>query len=293
VKQSIVEAFLQSLETRVASVCNQKLRFPNSNPMETVVDLVPARQEHSGLQKKVEKPNSSRRWPPVVGQGGDSSTTDQEIGIRTNDITDPETPQPKTPFLSDSGYSTDCLPMTSPIEAARVYATPTVASRPFIPCFKAAVSAKPNGPSRVLFPPPKPVKPTFAPQTIKNLKPTNVSSSPLGSFETSNLSSPGNSTPIPKTALPHFGLGMSKPKVFTPSPLPSQILPPVSAELMKPLFSMPKPIFAPRPIVGSKPKPAPAAKKDGPTKKDAASQKRKSGFNILNKNLRQKFSLIC
>ena len=268
--------------------------------METVVDLVPARQEHSGLQKKVEKPISSHRWPPVVRNSGDSSRLDQEVGIRTNDVVESETPKPGKSFLSDSGYSTESPSMTSPAEVVRVYATPSVTSRPFIPCFKASVSAKPiaQNSSRVLFPPSKPVRPTFAPHTIKNARPVSSTetSSSLGS-STSNLPSFANSapipktslpnftnsTPIPKTILPNFGSGMSKAKLFTQPPHSSQILPPISSELMKPLFSMPKPILAP------KPKPA---KKDGPAKKESAAQKRKSGLNFNSKNLHQNVSFM-
>jgi hypothetical protein len=156
---------LLSIQTRVPAVCHRVFRFPNSTPMQPVVDLVSANRECSGLREKIPPPVSIHRWS-AVGKAGDSARSinsstgnrydgsgdtgngnaGQDSGTRYDGSGDAE----HNPGSSSSLSS--CLPSAVPV---RIYAAPVVASKPFIPCFKAAVSAKPLIPttSRKLCPP--------------------------------------------------------------------------------------------------------------------------------------------
>ena len=121
VKQGIVATFMKSLEFRVPSVCHQQFRFPSSIAMQPVNEIVPSRQENSGLQVKIpipERPVPIYRGP-LVSREGDSghyltkkhegprmvSSTANESGIQ-------ETSKPHS-LTSDSGYSTESLSVTS------------------------------------------------------------------------------------------------------------------------------------------------------------------------------------
>ena len=108
-------------------------------------------------------------------------------------------PGQKPSFVSDSGYSTVPTPDTS---TARVYATPTVATRPFIPCFKAAATARPSSSltatARGFFPTAQPMKPTFTSQAFK-------SNSTPKTTATSSASGPSTASRAPS-----FGPSFSK-----------------------------------------------------------------------------------
>ena len=147
-----------------------------------------------------------------------------------------------------------------------MYATPSVATRPFIPCFKASVTAK--TPARGFFPTTqtaKPVKPSFAPQAQRVMIPTATCTPSISAMPGSSTSS------IPRATLPNFGPGNSRPQLQH-LPLPSQILPPVPVTLMKPLFSMPKPVTMPKPKSAT-------SKKDGPKKPAPEKRKAVDGYS--------------
>ena len=122
-------------------------------------------------------------------------------------------PGQKPSFVSDSGYSTDATVFTAADStvnsnapaSARVYATPAVATRPFIPCFKAAATARPvTGLTTAggFFPTAQPMKPTFTYQAVKtNLMLPRTTATTTASYPSSSSTA---------SRVPSFGPSFSK-----------------------------------------------------------------------------------
>jgi hypothetical protein len=115
VKQGIVTAFMKSLELRVPEICHQQFRFPGLIPMQPVTEIVPSRQENSGLQVKIpilERAVSNYRGPHVGREGdcGQEQRKNHER-LRLMSSTTNETEIQGT--VNDSGYSTGSLSVSS------------------------------------------------------------------------------------------------------------------------------------------------------------------------------------
>ena len=227
--------------------------------MEPEVNLVVAHQETSGLKPKVRPPAQSYRWPGV-GSRGDDKAGIGDIGVHS----------------ATSTTTTSSLISSAP--PPPIYAVPGVTTKPFIPCFKASVPPKlpATAASKGLCPPapmPTKIKPVFG-AGVKT-------SNPVPSFGSSSSStgpsapSSGSGSSLPKIS-PQFA-AMNRPAKesffpsFGPKPKAKQggqdaalgsldrTLPPIPAEMMKPLFSMPKPTFAPKKEKAAKRKPVESA----------------------------------
>ena len=249
-KQSITNAFLESIEARVPTICHRALCFRKSAPMEPEVSLVSAKQESSGLKPKVCPPVQSHRWLGASNRGDADARIDDNVEVPS-----------KPSKLSSSSLA--------PAPPLPIYATPEVTSKPFIPCFKASVPARQHATaaSRGLCPPaplPMKVKPVFGAR-VKISKPVlssgSASSLPSASSSSSSLPKVGpNFVAATRPAAnesfyPSFGPKPKQPGQDAPLGSLDRVLPPIPAEMMKPLFSMPVPIFPPKKEKAAKRKP--------------------------------------